>query len=201
MPVTFPMKLALQNLVGLSLLSSAGYALAQPAGPVERLRADLLRGEAPADASPALKEAALIPRMLEGEEIKALLSGNTLRRNHRLAIYFAPGGSGSAWGTDWVLAASVGGPGPCPSPGGVGDAYDGRGGVCRRKSIYTVSHRWWIDADKLCQQWTELGVDKHECWRVAVLYDRVLLFKDTDDSIEGVPMDLRAGQVLAQAAD
>ena len=201
MPIAYPMKLALSNLVGLALLCSAGHALAQPASPVERLRTDLLRGEAPADASPALKDSALIPRMLAGQEIEALLSGNTLRRNDRLAIYFAPGGSGLAWGTDWVVAAKVDGSGPCPSPGNVGDAYDGRGGVCRSKSIYSIAHRWWIAADKLCQQWTELGVNKHECWRVAVLYDRVLLFKDADDRIEGVPMDLRAGQVLAQAAD
>lgn len=201
MSIAFPTKLALLNLAGFSLLWSAGHALAQPEAPMERLRADLLRGQAPIDASPTFKESTLMPRLLAGQEIDAMLSGNTLRRNDRLAIYFAPGGSGSAWGTDWVVSSSAGGRRRCPSPGLVGDAYDGRGGTCQRKSVYTVLHRWWIDNDKLCQRWTEAGIAKEECWRVAVLYDRVLLFKDTDNSIEGVPMDLRAGKVLEQAAD
>jgi len=191
-------KFILGNLIGISLACAMGSAVAQSGAPVDKIRTELLRGEAHATASPALKDGMLAPRMLTSGEIEALLSGNTLRRNDRLAIYFAPGGTGTGWGTDWVVDTSA----RCPTTDAIGDAYDRRDGTCRwRKSIYTASHTWWTDKDKLCQKWAEGGVEKQECWLIGVLFDRVLLFKDTSHGLEGLPMDLRAGKALAQASD
>lgn len=190
-------KLALGNLIAVSLLGLSANAAAQSNAPVDNIRTELVRGEAHASASPALKDGTLAPKMLASKEIEALLSGNTLRRNDRLAIYFAPGGAGTAWGTDWAADKSA----RCPASDKPGDAYDRRDGSCRRKTIYTVSHSWWTDKDKLCQKWAEGGTEKSECWLVGVLYDRVLLFKDGGQGLEGLPMDLRAGKALAQASD
>ena len=134
---------------------------------------------------------------LTGEQIRKIVTGNTVRNNESVALYFSADSTVEAWFDDWTaVAAGV----KCPSPEVGGDEYSYRENACQKKTIVPVKGSWEVRDDKLCPKLVWATGKNETCWYVALILDKVVLF-DEAGKLLGFGKSVKRGKVLDQVVD
>lgn len=133
---------------------------------------------------------------LTSEQITKIVTGNTVRNNESIALYFDPEGTVDSWYVDWAKDESA----RCPQPEVKDDGFQIRDGVCHRKTVVPVAGKWQVRENKLCSSLAWLSEKRDQCWNVALVLDQVVLFSDAGE-ILGRGKQLRRGRALDQVVE
>lgn len=131
---------------------------------------------------------------LTGEQVKTVVTGNTIHMPEHQAMYFDKNGTLEGWYATWAKGAD---PKACPKTEVPGDNYFRAGENCFVKTVHQVSGPWEVRDHQLCAKIQWLGERKDPCWYVTILLDDIALF-DAAGKIEGKGNDLKRGKVLSQ---
>lgn len=133
---------------------------------------------------------------LSNEEIRTVISGNTVRNNESIAVYFATDGTLESWYVDWTDAEAR----ACTPRAMKNRAFVLRDGKCQKKTIVDVKGAWTIRDNKVCPILRWNGEERKPCWYVALIVDRVVLFGE-DGAMLGRGKSLKKGRILDQIVD
>ena len=133
---------------------------------------------------------------LTGEQIKTVVTDNTVRSDEHHALYFGKNGTLEGWYTTWAKGPDAK---ACPKSETAGDNFFRAGEDCYLKTIHQVSGPWEVRDHQVCVKLEWMQARQNPCWYVTILLDRVALF-DASGKIEGKGNDLKRGKVLPQVA-
>lgn len=113
---------------------------------------------------------------LSNDQINTVVAGNTLRANEAVAHFFDESGKVTGWQVEWN-------PLPesqwqrCPRVGVAGDEYYLRDdGTCFEMAVEEVNGTWKVSDNKLCTDITWSEKRQNDCFHLALVIDRVILF-------------------------
>lgn len=115
---------------------------------------------------------------LTGDEIEKTIPGNTLAIPYHYALQFNKNGKVGGYTVEYKVRDNVN---ECPKIEDPSDNYLLYEGVCSLRTEVKWSGKWKVKNDRLCMSVKWPSGAENDCYYVALMLDRVALFKSNGD--------------------